>query len=95
MARLVRHEATGPIKIDPSQFPRDPQGNLKAIWICACGITSTPPYCDKAHKLCTDEQPGVDYCYDPVTKARTAATECCRKEERAPGSSEGPSSKVD
>lgn len=68
MARLVRLEATGPIKIDPSQFPRDEQGNLKAIWICACGLTSTPPFCDKSHKACKNEQAGMVYEYDPVTK---------------------------
>jgi CDGSH-type Zn-finger protein len=68
MARLIRIEATGPIKIDPSQFPRDEQGNLKAIWICACGLTSTPPFCDKSHKACTNETPGMIYEYDPKTK---------------------------
>lgn len=69
MARLVRLEATGPIKIDPAQFPRDEQGNLKAIWICACGLTSTPPFCDKTHKTaCKNEQAGTVYEYDPVTK---------------------------
>lgn len=69
MARTVRIEATGPIRIDPSQFPRDEQGNLKAIWVCACGLTGTPPFCDKSHNACKHEQPGMIYEYDPVTKA--------------------------
>ena len=68
MARLVRLEATGPIRIDPAQFPRDEHGNLKAIWICACGLTSTPPFCDTSHNACKHEQPGTLYEYDPVTK---------------------------
>jgi len=29
MARLLRIAASGPIKIEPAQFPRDEQGNLK------------------------------------------------------------------
>ena len=70
MARIVRLEATGPIKIDPAQFPRDEQGNLKAIWICACGLTGTPPFCDKAHKACAGEEPGKVYEYDPATRTR-------------------------
>jgi CDGSH-type Zn-finger protein len=60
MARLIRHTATGPIKIDPKDFPPD----NKPIWICACGLTRTPPYCDKSHKQCVAEQPGTLYVYD-------------------------------
>lgn len=65
MARLVRIEHTGPYKIEPKDFPKDG----KSIWICACGLSSTMPYCDKSHKVCAGEQPGVLYAYDPVTKA--------------------------
>jgi len=71
MPRLVRLDATGPIKIEPAAFPRDEQGNLKPIWICACGLSSAMPYCDKSHKVCKDEEPGVVYRYDSTTKART------------------------
>lgn len=71
MARIVRHEATGPIKLEPANFPRDAVGNLKPIFICACGLTSKPPFCDGTHKTtCMDEVQGVDYEYDPITKAR-------------------------
>lgn len=69
MARLVRHEQTAPIKIDPATWPRDEQGNLKVISICACGISSKFPFCDGAHKGCKAEEPGKVYRYDPVTKA--------------------------
>ena len=74
MSRMVRHEATVPFKIDPAQFPRDEHGNLKAIWICACGLSATMPYCDKAHKSCAGEEPGKVYEYDPMTRARREVT---------------------
>ncbi|CAG0951436.1 hypothetical protein PHYC_00224 [Phycisphaerales bacterium] len=68
MPRIIRIDATGPFKIEPEKFPRDEQGNLKAIWICACGLTRTFPYCDKSHKVCAaGEKPGVLYTYDPAT----------------------------
>ncbi len=69
MARLIRIDATGPIKIEPAQFPRDEQGNLKPIFICACGMTANPPICDGSHKACrAGEEPGFVYTYDPATK---------------------------
>ncbi|MBS0187694.1 MAG: CDGSH iron-sulfur domain-containing protein [Planctomycetes bacterium] len=74
MARLVRHEQTGPIKIDPATWPRDAQGNLKPIFVCACGLSSKFPFCDGTHKGC-NEEPGMVYRYDPVTKAVLDATQ--------------------
>jgi len=55
MARLVRHERTGPIKIEPQDKP---------IFICGCGLTQNFPFCDGSHKSCTDEQEGTLYVYD-------------------------------
>lgn len=72
MPRLIRHDATGPLKIEPAQFPKDAQGNLRPIFICACGLSSKLPICDGAHKTCRDEDPAKIYEYDPVTKARIA-----------------------
>lgn len=70
MPRIVHLNADGPIRIDPAQFPRDEQGNLKPIWICACGLTTTPPICDGTHKTtCRKEEPGHMYRYDAATKA--------------------------
>ncbi len=70
MPRLIRIDAQGPVKIDPADFPRDEQGNLKPIFICACGLSARFPFCDGTHKACrTAEQPGLLYTYDPVTKA--------------------------
>jgi len=59
MPRLVRHEATGPIKIEPQDKP---------IFICGCGLTSKFPFCDGSHKACKNEQEGKVYIYDPQTK---------------------------
>ena len=75
MARLVLHNATSPVKIDPAAapdtpgaWPRDPQGNLKPVFVCACGLSSQFPFCDGTHKGCREEQAGHVYTYDPVTK---------------------------
>jgi len=65
MARLIRIEATGPVKIDPSAGPRDEHGNLKPLFICACGLSRTLPMCDGSHKQArASEQPGKLYVYD-------------------------------
>jgi len=70
VARLIRIEHTGPIKIDPSQFPRDEAGNLKPLSICVCGLSDRLPFCDGTHKnTCKLEEPGYLYTYDPKTKA--------------------------
>lgn len=68
MARLVRHERTEPVKIQPGDLPRDEQGNLKVISLCACGISARYPFCDGAHKSCRTEQPGKLYTYDEATR---------------------------
>ncbi|HYE03868.1 MAG TPA: CDGSH iron-sulfur domain-containing protein [Phycisphaerales bacterium] len=62
MARLVRREPTGPIKIDPATL--DPS---KPIFICACGLSRAFPFCDGTHKICRNEEPGTLYEYDPRT----------------------------
>jgi CDGSH-type Zn-finger protein len=64
MARMVRHTATGPYKIDPSTFPPG-----KMISICACGLSKTMPICDGTHKTCMNEEPGKVYVYDAERKA--------------------------
>ncbi|MBX3408270.1 MAG: CDGSH iron-sulfur domain-containing protein [Phycisphaeraceae bacterium] len=79
MPRLVRLGATGPIKIDPAQWPRDDQGNLKAIWICACGLSPKFPFCDGTHKACKDEEPGVEYSYATGLRMPISATPRCKQ----------------
>lgn len=59
MARLIRHDATKPFKIDPATLPPG-----KAIFICACGLSRNLPFCDGTHKGCVNEQPGTLYVYD-------------------------------
>jgi len=56
MPRIVRHEGTGPIKIEPQEKP---------IFICACGLTRNFPFCDGTHKTCRDEDEGKLYRYNP------------------------------
>lgn len=81
MARIIRTEAIEPVKIDPRllpgaptpapnviAWPRDEQGQLKAVFVCACGLSSKHPFCDGSHKLCRDEAPGFIHEYDPRTK---------------------------
>lgn len=77
MARLVRHDAAAPMKIDPNAppgtpnaWPRDAAGNLKPVFVCACGLSTKFPICDGSHKTtCPVEEPGHVYVYDPVTRA--------------------------
>ena len=61
MARLVRHEDTGPIEVKPQE---------KSVWICACGLTQNAPFCDGSHKLAKqNDQPGKVCIYDKDRKA--------------------------
>ncbi|MBI1370507.1 MAG: CDGSH iron-sulfur domain-containing protein [Planctomycetes bacterium] len=59
MARLIRHEATGPHEIKASS---------ESTWICMCGLSQNYPLCDGHHKLCRkQEQPGKLYRYEGET----------------------------
>ena len=49
MARLIRHDATGPIEVKPQE---------KSVFICACGLSQNLPYCDGSHKKSRSEAPG-------------------------------------
>ena len=64
MARLVRHTAAGPYKIDPKSVPQD-----KMIFICGCGLSQNLPFCDGSHKGCRDEEVGKLYVYDAGRKS--------------------------
>ncbi|MEQ9616419.1 MAG: CDGSH iron-sulfur domain-containing protein [Phycisphaerales bacterium] len=55
MARIVRLEASGPIKVEPQDKP---------VWICGCGLSQNLPYCDGSHTACKNETEGKVYIYD-------------------------------
>jgi CDGSH-type Zn-finger protein len=55
MARLIRHEETGPIEVKPQE---------KSAWICACGLTQDGPYCDGSHSKARKEEDGKLYIYN-------------------------------
>lgn len=59
MARVVRIERDGPYKIDPATVDQS-----KPMWVCGCGLTRNPPFCDGSHKPCKAEAPGKTYAYD-------------------------------
>ena len=65
MPRIVRHLATGPIKIEPQDKP---------IWVCGCGLSANFPHCDGTHKICKDEDAGKTYAYAP-DKSRTEVSD--------------------
>ncbi|MFP4145926.1 MAG: CDGSH iron-sulfur domain-containing protein [Phycisphaeraceae bacterium] len=74
MARMVRHEATGPQEIPPQH---------KSAWICMCGLSKDLPYCDGSHKLARQEEAGKLYVYD---RSRTTVEQV---REDQPGLDEG------
>ncbi len=61
MARLIRHTATAPYRIEQQDLPKD-----KPLFICACGFSQKMPICNGTHKgQCREEKPGTLYVYDP------------------------------
>lgn len=54
MARIIRHVATAPVKVEPTDKP---------LFICACGLTRNFPHCDGSHKPARSEEAGKLYTY--------------------------------
>ena len=52
MARIIRHVAAAPVKIEPSDKP---------IFVCACGLSKNFPLCDGSHKVARAEEAGKLY----------------------------------
>ena len=60
MARLIRHDATGPRKLDADDI--DPEkGNIA---VCECGLSAAYPFCDGSHRATDDESAGTVYRYE-------------------------------
>jgi CDGSH-type Zn-finger protein len=57
MARLIRCDATGPTEVKPQ---------AGSVWICACGLSQTWPYCDGSDKKTAAEPPGKLHWYDKM-----------------------------
>ena len=55
MARLIRHDATGPSEV---------KLQTGSLWICASGLSQSWPYCDGFLKKTEAEQPGKLHVYD-------------------------------
>lgn len=55
MARIVKHDGTGPKEIKPQK---------ESVWICNCGLSKNLPFCDGSHKMCSGEEEGKVYRYE-------------------------------
>lgn len=54
MARYIKVDRDGPIRVDPQDKP---------VFVCGCGLTRNFPFCDGTHKQCRDEEDGKMYIY--------------------------------
>lgn len=60
MPRLIRHDATGPRKLDADDL-HDTKGDIA---ICLCGLSTDYPFCDGSHRATEDEDPETLYQYE-------------------------------
>ncbi|MFC6825459.1 CDGSH iron-sulfur domain-containing protein [Halopelagius fulvigenes] len=60
MAREVRHDATGPLKIDGDDIDEE----YGDVAICLCGLSADRPFCDGSHRATRDEDEGTVYEYE-------------------------------
>ena len=63
MASKLTINENGPLKVEGEFTIVDKEGNeyaagnKPAIFLCRCGQTAKPPFCDGAHKACNFESP--------------------------------------
>jgi CDGSH iron-sulfur domain-containing protein 1 len=60
MVREVRHDATGPLKVDENDVD-DEKANIA---ICLCGLSEEYPLCDGSHRATRDEETDTVYRYE-------------------------------
>jgi CDGSH-type Zn-finger protein len=60
MARLVEHEADGPLILDEDDID-DEKGDVA---VCLCGLSDDRPFCDGSHRATHDEEDGMLYRYE-------------------------------
>ncbi len=56
MARLVKHDASGPKEV------KTEHGDT--VWVCMCGLSKNIPLCDGSHHKTKDEHSNKVYMYD-------------------------------
>lgn len=62
MARMVRHDVTGPYEV--------PEGTELPLYICGCGLSKNKPFCDGSHRKTRDEEPQEVYLYDDASRVK-------------------------
>jgi CDGSH-type Zn-finger protein len=60
MARLVEHEADGPLILGEDDID-DEKGDVA---VCLCGLSDDRPFCDGSHRATHDEEDGRLYRYE-------------------------------